>query len=93
VGGPGREELEAMTLADQIRAKSKEASKDEFFAAVGHLNVHPFIVSGRPYVSEWRFLDSHAKPPCGWSIDRGNPSKIDYEYRLPIDDLGERKGR
>ena len=49
----------------------KQVSKDDFYKAVGRLNVHPTIVNGTwPYVSDWRFLDTPHRHPFGRSVGK-----------------------
>lgn len=36
-------------------------TREQFFAAVGNLDVHPRIVSDWPYRSEWRLQDNSRK--------------------------------
>ena len=47
------------------------ATKEEFFATIGPLNVGPTFVNDRyPYTSEWRFLDRPQAPPVGRTVGR-----------------------
>ena len=39
----------------------KEVTKEQFYALMGPLNVHPRIMTSYPYTSEWRLQDMSRK--------------------------------
>jgi hypothetical protein len=44
----------------------RQVSRDEFYEAMGPLNVHPCPVGPWPYTSLWK-LNGGAGPTVGWS--------------------------
>lgn len=58
----------------------RKVSKDDFYAAVGTLNVSPQIVSGFPYTCRWIFLDNPHGALFGKTVDRieGGLTATDY---------------
>lgn len=54
-----------------------EVTKEQFFAKIGPLNVHPHIVGCYPYASEWR-LQTGAQAMVGWSRDGGTNEPTRY---------------
>lgn len=58
----------------------RAVSKDQFYKAIGNLNVHPTIVTDKyPYTSEWRMLDGQ-RALIGKSVGRmdGGSAVTDY---------------
>ena len=60
----------------------KQVSKDEFFRRIcdGGLDVHPSIVTGSPYTSEWRFHRLLGQPLFGKSVERIEGGLIVTDY-------------
>jgi hypothetical protein len=58
----------------------REVSKDEFFATVGPLDVHPTIVTRFPYTSEWRFHRQLGAPLFGKTVGRMDGATIRTSY-------------
>lgn len=61
----------------------RQVSKDEFYAKVGPLNVHPQIQPGpHPYTCLWKLLSGDYRV-IGKSVDRREtPGKIVTDYYL-----------
>ena len=64
----------------------REVSKEEFFASVRNLDVHPRIVSSFPYRSEWRLQRGISRQLIGVTQDYFPPGKklTETRYFLPI---------
>jgi hypothetical protein len=60
----------------------RQVSKDEFYKAVGPLNVHPNIVTGWPYTSEWRLQNDMARTLIGKTILRQEGGQLLTDYFL-----------
>lgn len=60
----------------------RQVTKEEFYAAVGSLNVHPKIVSGFPYECRWIFLNNPHGPLSGKTVDRIEGGLIARDYFL-----------
>lgn len=60
----------------------KQVSKDEFYKAVGPLDVHPNIVTKWPYTSEWRLQNDIARTLIGKTVLREERGHVLTEYFL-----------
>lgn len=56
-----------------------KVSRDEFYKAVGPLNVHPHIVTSFPYTSDWQLP---TRQTIGRSVDRVEGGLIVTDYYL-----------
>lgn len=62
-------------------ANFAEVTKEQFFAKIGPLNVHPRLIGSYPYASEWR-MQNGAQTLAGWSKDGGTNKPT--RYCLPV---------
>lgn len=60
----------------------REVSEKEFYRPIFDkgLDVHPTIVSGFPYTSEWRFPRQIGTPLYGKTVDRVEGGRIRTSY-------------
>lgn len=59
----------------------KDVTKEQFYALMGPLNVHPRIMTSYPYTSEWRLQDMSRKM-VGKTIDRRDGGHIVTTYEV-----------
>ena len=63
-------------------AGMRPVTKEQFYAAIGHLNVHPQIQpGGYPYTSIWKMLDG-SRVVVGKSVGVRDGGMVRQEYYL-----------